>query len=138
MERIGAKTTNTFIAAIYSTLWVFGLVAFLLIPINPNTDWPIALALMYNIIVSLVHFGFISIGSTLVPGYVYYAVHPKFLFIATDGIMFFALVGVIASYSISPNSSTIPLVGTWITLVALAIQLWKLYRLVKGGEKLLP
>lgn len=118
---------------LYIALFGWGVASFLLIPIHANIEWPIALALVYNITIFVVHFGIIAIGTTLVPNFVYYPVRPWELYVLVDGVMFFVLVGVVASYLLSSISSVVPLVGTWLLLGALCINIWKLYELGWGS-----
>ena len=135
IDRIGEDRVNGVIGIIYIALWGWGLATFLLIPIHSNVGWPIGLALAYNIVVAFVHFGFIGLGAALVPDYTYYPVEPSWLYMITDGVMFFAFVGVVASYLLTATSSAVPLVATWTLLFALAIHLWKLYSLLWGSAR---
>lgn len=135
LDRIGARNVNIFLFLLYLAFWGWGFAGFLFIPSNPNIDWPISHALAYGIVFPLSHFLIIGIGATLVPDYVYYPVEPKWVYMIADGVIFFVLVGIVASYILDPISSTVPLVGMYVLLIMLLINLWKLYSLVWGSAR---
>ena len=130
IDRIGTRNVNIFLGALYLLMWWWGLATFVLIPAFVNTAWPIDHCLAFAITVATVHFGFMAIGAFLIPDYVPYPVSPMLIYLAADVVVLFSLVGIVASYIRSSLSSTVPLVGTWLIMLALALHLWKLYELV--------
>ena len=130
IDRLGSRNVNMFIGVLYLVLWWWGLGTFVLIPAFVNTAWPIAHSVAYAVAAAVVHFGFMAIGAVLIPDYVPYPVSPMLLYLAADVVMLFSLVGIVASYIRSEFASTVPLVGTWLVMMALALHLWKLYELV--------
>lgn len=130
LDRIGERNVNGFLLIVYLAFWGWGVASFLFIPIHSNVGWPIAQALAYAIVVTLVHFLFIAIGATLVPDYTYYPLEPLWVYMISDGVIFFSFVGVVASYLLHSMSSAVPLVGIWLMLIALAAHVWKLFSLV--------
>lgn len=135
LDRIGPRNVNIGLFVIYLLLWGWGVATLLFIPIHPNTDWPIAQSLAYSIGITLIHFGLIVTGATLVPNYIYYPVKPILLYILADMVIFFAFAAVVASYILNSLASTMPLFGTWAMVVALSVHLWKLYELVWGSAR---
>lgn len=135
LDRIGARNVNIGIGTIYIVFFVWGLYSFFNIPVYVNQVWPIDMALVFNLVTALVHFGFIAIGATLVPNYVYYPVKPQWIYMFTDGVIFFAVVSIVASYLLSSTSSTVPLVATYVLLFALGVNIYKIYALVWGSAR---
>ena len=135
LDRIGARNVNIFLGLVYVLLWAWGIAALLWLPIHANVEWPISHALAYCIGIAVIHFGLIAIGSTLVPNYVYYPVEPKWIYMITDGVIFFALVGVVTSYLLSPISSSLPVYGTYAMILAMMVNIWKLWELTCGSAR---
>lgn len=135
LDRIGARNVNIGLGIIYIGFFIWGLYSFLSIPVNVNQVWPIDLTFVFNLVTSLAHFGFIAIGATLVPNYVYYPVKPQWVYMLTDGIIFFTVLSVAASYLLSSTSSTVPLVATYVLLFALGVNIYKIYALVWGSAR---
>lgn len=133
LDRIGAKNVNIIIGVLYLLLTSGGIAVLLFMPIFPNTDWTVAAAMGYSIGIFLIHFSIIGAGALLVPDYVYYPVQPSLVYMLADLLIFFSFVGVVASYILSPLSSTMPLFGTWVIILGLCVHLYKLYSLVWGS-----
>lgn len=135
LDRIGAKNVNIGLAVIYILMVAWGVTALVMVPANVNIEWPIVHAFAYTLGIALVHFGLIAAGTTLVPNYTYYPVRPQWLFMITDGVMFFAIVGVVASFILNATSSAVPLFGTWFLIIGLCVNLWKLWELTFGSQQ---
>lgn len=130
LDRIGAKNVNASLLWLYGLFWIWGAATLLLIPINANQPWPLALALAFGIVVPFIHALEIGIGATLVPGYEYYPEQPRWLYMIGDGIMLLCFIAILASYIVDPNSSSAPLFATFFLIISISILIFKLFRLV--------
>ena len=132
IETIGTETVNTGLLLLYASFWIWGWVTLFSVPSNPNVSWPLSLALAFVLSSSVSHFAVIGIGSTLVPGFVFYPVKPRWLYMANDGLIGLCFLGILISYIINAQSSTVPLFTTFLMIIALSIMLWKVVGLMFG------
>jgi hypothetical protein len=130
IERIGELPVNIGLGVVYVLLWLWGFVTLLMIPSNPNISWPLSLALIYVLVVGLVHGLVWAVGKVLVPGFVHYPTESRWLYILADCLLAVSFIGILVSYVVSSVSSTAPLFSIFFTLIGLAIYIYKLFWLV--------
>jgi len=130
IDRIGATPVNIALAVTYTLMCIWGVVAFLVIPSNPNVPWPLAHAFVYVLAVASIHGVVVLVGKLLVPGFRHYTHKPRWLYVTSDTIFALSFASMLVSYPISSTSSTVPLLSTFSLLIAEGIYLYKLFGLV--------
>lgn len=130
IERVGVLPVNIGLGIVYVLLWLSGFVTLLMIPSNPNISWPLSLALLYVVVVVIVHGLVWVVGKVLVPGFLHYTTKSSWLYILADCLLGLSFIGIVASYSVSSTSSTVPLFSIFFTLISFAIYTYKIFWLV--------
>lgn len=130
IERIGTDRINIAVLCIYTGLWFWGFVTWLLIPIHAAESWPLALAFAFVLSAGIVRALETSIGSFLLPNYVFYPISPMWLFALGDAVMFQCVVAILVSYSVDAHSSSVPIFACFFLLTSLGILVYKLIYIV--------
>lgn len=132
-DRVGVRCINFLLLFMYGVLAIAGIAGIVLPPIFPNLGWPIMITFFIDIGITVLHFLVMGLGKGLVPGYLLYPIQPKWLYQIVDGIMFFMLIGVIASYILASLSPIVPMLGAWVLTVAMLINFHKVWRITYDG-----
>ena len=130
IDRIGARSVNIGLGAVYALFWLAGLVTLFLIVANANVSWPLALGFAYVIALCATHGAIVAIGRFFVPGYVFYPVKPRIMYMINDAVLFLCFVAVLASYLVNSTSSTVPLFALFALQISTSILLLKLYHII--------
>lgn len=126
-DMIQAVRLNLFLLLLYSLLLLWSAVSMVLIVSFANISWPLALALSCAIVTFLVHFGILATGLVLVRGFEPYPLKPIGLYQFVDFGLGSMSVLMVLSYSFNSRSSTVPLIGTFLLFMCLALTVQKVY-----------
>jgi len=130
VDRIGENVVNYALLGVYILLFWYGFACFLLVPIQVNQPWPIINATIFVVVALAVHFFIVVVGAVCVPGFLVYGTQPRVAYFLADVALVLAAVVSTLSIFQSPTRSTLPLVSTWVTLIVLAAQCWRVFTIL--------
>lgn len=129
---IQAVWVNLFLLVLYGLLLLWSLASVVLIVVFANISWPLSVALACAVTIFLVHFGILATGLILVRGFEPYPVRPKGLYRFVDFGLGTIPVLIVISYSLNSGSSTVPLIGSFLMSVCLALTVQKVVIVARG------
>jgi hypothetical protein len=135
IDQIGTRNVNALLLWMYAGFWSWGVATLLLIPVHANEPWPLALALGFVLLTGFVHFGIMGTGAILVPDYVYYPVKPVWLYAASDAVILTCWIVILVTYILNPAGSTGPIFTTFFMILALSVQVYKLFGMVRPFDR---
>lgn len=134
IDQIGTRNVNALLLCMYAGFWSWGVATLLLIPVHANEPWPLALALGFVLLTGFVHFGFMGAGVILVPDYVYYPSKPVWLYAASDAVILTCWITILVTYILNPSGSSGPIFTTFFLILALSVNVYKLFLLVRPWD----
>lgn len=137
-DRIGIRCINFLLFGFYFLMSAGGVAGIVLPTIWPNFGWPVLISFIIVALLIVLHITIMVVGKVTIPGYLLYPVSPKWIYMVSDGVLVFMLVGTIAAFVLNPLSPILPMITAWVVTVAGLIQLHKVWRITYEGPELPP
>lgn len=144
-EGLGIRCINFLLLFFYLLLFGGAVTGIALPCIWPNQQIPLLITVLIFVLVVVLHLLVKILGKVCVQGYLLYPVAPKYIYMISDGVLLFMLVGVGAAYvldtvlSDAPVANAIlPMLGCWVSAVAMLINWHLVWRVTYEGPALPP